>query len=63
MDLDATTATNEDSARFAADTCYVTEADAHGVSAVFTPALRAAPDDVLRPVTGAPWWLTVPSAA
>ncbi|PZU43514.1 MAG: sulfatase modifying factor 1 (C-alpha-formyglycine- generating enzyme 1) [Arsenicicoccus sp.] len=60
--LDATTVTNDDFARFVAETGHRTEAETFGFSAVFHLALAARPEEVLRPVPGAPWWLGVRGA-
>lgn len=60
--LDATTVTNDDFARFVAETGHRTEAETFGFSAVFHLALAARPEETLRPVPGASWWLGVRGA-
>jgi formylglycine-generating enzyme required for sulfatase activity len=62
FEMDATTVTNADFARFVAATGYVTEAEAFGYSAVFHLVLAARPSDIMAPVGGAPWWLGVKGA-
>ncbi|WP_083885064.1 formylglycine-generating enzyme family protein [Nocardia thailandica] len=58
--IDVTTVTVADFARFAEATGYETDAERHGVSAVFHRT--AADPDAGTPVPGTPWWLTVPGA-
>jgi len=60
--IDATAVTNADFAAFVDATGYVTEAGRYGYSAVFQLALRARPDELLAPVTAAPWWIGVRGA-
>jgi formylglycine-generating enzyme required for sulfatase activity len=60
--VDATSVTNADFAAFVDDTGHRTEAEEFGFSAVFHLALRAAPDEVMAPAAGAPWWLGVRGA-
>lgn len=60
--IDATPVTNADFARFVEDTGHRTEAEAFGFSAVFHLAVRAAPDDVMGPAAGTPWWYGVRGA-
>jgi sulfatase modifying factor 1 len=60
--IDATTVTNDAFARFVADTGYVTEAESFGFSAVFHLALAAAPDELMGPASGTPWWVGVRGA-
>jgi formylglycine-generating enzyme required for sulfatase activity len=55
--IDATSVTNADFATFVEDTGYRTEAEQFGFSAVFHLALRARPDEVMGPASGAPWWV------
>lgn len=62
FDIDATSVTNDDFARFVAHTGYVTEAETFGFSAVFHLALLAPEADVMGPATGAPWWYGVRGA-
>lgn len=62
FDIDATSVTNADFARFVEATGYATEAEAFGYSAVFHLALRARPTDVMGPAGGTPWWLGVRGA-
>ena len=60
--IDATTVTNDDFARFVAETGYRTEAETFGFSAVFHLAVRAPDTDVIGPAAGAPWWFGVRGA-
>ncbi|MEU6642723.1 formylglycine-generating enzyme family protein [Saccharomonospora sp. NPDC046836] len=60
--IDATTVTNADFARFAADTGYVTEAESFGFSAVFHLAVTAPDGAIMGRVRGTPWWLGVRGA-
>ncbi|GAA3441356.1 formylglycine-generating enzyme family protein [Planomonospora venezuelensis] len=60
--IDATCVTTADFAAFAEATGYRTEAELYGFSAVFHLALSARPQDVMRPVPGAPWWVGVRGA-
>jgi formylglycine-generating enzyme required for sulfatase activity len=60
--IDATSVTNADFARFADATGYRTEAETFGYSAVFHLALAAAPDEVMGPASGTPWWVGVRGA-
>lgn len=62
FDIDATTVTNADFARFVAATHYETDAERFGFSAVFHLALAAPPADVMGPAAGTPWWLGVRGA-
>lgn len=62
FDIDATTVTNDDFARFVEDTGYVTEAESFGFSAVFHLAIAAPQEDVMGPAAGAPWWAGVKGA-
>ena len=62
FEIDASTLTNDDFARFVADTGFRTEAEEWGFSAVFHLALQAAPTDVMGPAAGTPWWLGVRGA-
>ena len=62
FEIDATTVTNADFARFVDDTGYRTEAETFGFSAVFHLALAADPADVLGRPDGTPWWLGVRGA-
>jgi len=62
FDIDATTVTNEDFARFVEATGYETDAERFGFSAVFHLALAAPPADVMGPAAGTPWWLGVRGA-
>lgn len=59
--IDATTVTNDDFAKFVADTGFVTDAERFGWSAVFRSAVRAPEDDVLGPA-GTSWWWAVRGA-
>jgi sulfatase modifying factor 1 len=60
--IDATSVTVADFAGFVDATGYVTEAETFGFSAVFHLVVAALPDDILRPVPQAPWWLGVRGA-
>jgi len=62
FDIDATSVTNGDFARFVEATGYATEAEIFGYSAVFHLALRARPADVMGSAGGTPWWLGVRGA-
>lgn len=62
FDIDATTVTNADFARFVDASGHVTEAESFGFSAVFHLALAAPDEAVMGRVPGAPWWLGVRGA-
>lgn len=62
FEVDATTVTNADFARFVAETGYRTEAELFGYSAVFHLAVEADPADVMGPAGGTPWWFGVRGA-
>jgi formylglycine-generating enzyme required for sulfatase activity len=62
FEIDATTVTNADFARFVDDTGYRTEAESFGFSAVFHLAVAAPEDDVLGQAPGTPWWFGVRGA-
>ena len=62
FDIDATTVTNADFARFVAATGYRTEAETFGFSAVFHLAVAAPDADVMGPAAGTPWWFGVRGA-
>ncbi|GAA1828155.1 formylglycine-generating enzyme family protein [Pseudonocardia ailaonensis] len=62
FDMDATTVTNDDFARFVDATGYRTEAEEFGYSAVFHLALRAPESDILGQPPHTPWWLGVRGA-
>lgn len=62
FDIDATTVTNNDFARFTEDTGYRTEAETYGFSAVFHLAVAAREEDILGRPPGTPWWLGVKGA-
>ena len=60
--LDATTVTNADFARFVTATGYRTEAETFGYSAVFHLALEAELADIVGQPPVIPWWLGVRGA-
>nr|WP_323749716.1 formylglycine-generating enzyme family protein [Curtobacterium sp. VKM Ac-1376] len=62
FDIDTTSVTNDDFARFVRATGYRTEAEVFGYSAVFHLALDADDDDVLGQPPSTPWWLGVRGA-
>lgn len=62
FDIDATTVTNDDFARFVAATGYRTEAEVFGDSAVFHLALDADENDIVGQSPQAPWWFAVRGA-
>lgn len=62
FEIDATTVTNADFARFVADTGYRTDAERYGFSAVFHLAVAAGDDDLVGQPAGTPWWLGVRGA-
>jgi len=59
FEIDTTSVTNDDFARFVADTGYKTEAETWGFSAVFHLAIAAPDEDIMGPAAGTPWWLGV----
>ncbi|MEW1846274.1 formylglycine-generating enzyme family protein [Nonomuraea angiospora] len=61
FDIDATTVTNADFARFADDTGYRTEAELAGLSAVFHTLVHPQAE-VVSSSPRAPWWLGVAGA-
>jgi formylglycine-generating enzyme len=62
FDIDTTSVTNADFAKFVDATGYRTEAEVFGYSAVFHLALAAADQDVLGQPPQTPWWLGVRGA-
>jgi formylglycine-generating enzyme required for sulfatase activity len=62
FEIDATTVTNDDFARFVASTGYRTEAETWGFSAVFHLAVDAADEDIIGSASGTPWWRGVRGA-
>ncbi|SOC86911.1 Formylglycine-generating enzyme, required for sulfatase activity, contains SUMF1/FGE domain [Curtobacterium sp. 314Chir4.1] len=62
FDIDVTSVTNDDFARFVDATRYVTDAERFGYSAVFHLALEAPPEDVLGQPPATPWWFGVAGA-
>jgi len=62
FDIDVTTVTNDDFARFVDDTGHRTEAEVFGDSAVFHLALQSDDSDVVGQPARTPWWLGVRGA-
>lgn len=62
FEVDATTVTNEDFARFVEGAGYETEAERFGFSAVFHLAIEAPDRDIMGPAAGTPWWVGVKGA-
>ena len=62
FDIDATSVTNDDFARFVDATGYATEAETFGFSAVFHLALQAPESDIVGQPPAMPWWLGVRGA-
>ncbi|WP_431194092.1 formylglycine-generating enzyme family protein [Leucobacter chromiireducens] len=62
FEIDATTVTNADFARFVAATGYTSDAERFGVSAVFHLLVDAPTEAILGPVPGVPWWISVRGA-
>ena len=62
FEIDATSVTNADWARFVDATGHVSEAERFGYSAVFHLALAADPEDVISRAARTPWWLGVRDA-
>lgn len=62
FEIDATTVTNRDFARFVEQTGHITEAQRFGYSAVFHLAVDAVNADVIGPAAGSPWWIGVRGA-
>ncbi|PWH06986.1 sulfatase modifying factor 1 (C-alpha-formyglycine- generating enzyme 1) [Brachybacterium endophyticum] len=62
FDIDATTVTNAEFARFVDATGHRTEAEVFGYSAVFHLAIAAADADIMGPASGTPWWAGVQGA-
>jgi sulfatase modifying factor 1 len=60
--IDATSVTNADFARFVAATGYRTEAETFGFSAVFHLAFEGNHDDIVGRPPQTPWWLGVAGA-
>ena len=60
--IDTTTVTNDDFERFVVATGYVSEAESFGFSAVFRLGLAAAPEELMGPAAGTPWWVGVQGA-
>ena len=62
FDIDTTSVTNDDFARFITATGYRTEAETFGYSAVFHLALEADDSDILGQPPQTPWWFGVRGA-
>jgi len=62
FEIDATTVTVADFARFVDATGYRTEAETFGFSAVFHLVVAADPADIMGRPSGTPWWLGVRGA-
>lgn len=62
FEIDATTVTNADFARFVDATGYRTEAEVFGYAAVFHLAITAPEQDLMPPAAGTPWWRGVHGA-
>lgn len=62
FEIDATTVTHADFARFVGATGYQTEAEVYGFSAVFHLAVEADRGDILGRASQTPWWVTVRGA-
>jgi formylglycine-generating enzyme required for sulfatase activity len=60
--IDATAVTNRQFADFVEATGYKTEAEVYGTAAVFHLIVHAEQTDILGPVVGSPWWLSVKGA-
>ncbi|WP_246262717.1 formylglycine-generating enzyme family protein [Arthrobacter mobilis] len=60
--MDVTAVTNRQFAAFVAATGYRTDSERYGTSAVFHLQVQAAPQDILGPAAGTPWWLSVRGA-
>lgn len=62
FEIDATSVTNDDFARFVDSTSYRTEAETFGYSAVFHLAFTGTEEDVVGQPPQTPWWLGVKGA-
>ncbi|MFC7457019.1 formylglycine-generating enzyme family protein [Brachybacterium sp. GCM10030267] len=62
FEIDATSVTNADFARFVEATGYRTEAETFGFSAVFHLAVAAKDEEIMGPAQGTPWWRGVQGA-
>jgi formylglycine-generating enzyme required for sulfatase activity len=62
FEIDATSVTNDDFAKFVAATGYQTEAESFGYSAVFHLALEADDEDIVGQPPQTPWWFGVRGA-
>jgi formylglycine-generating enzyme required for sulfatase activity len=62
FEIDVTSVTNDDFARFVDATGYLTEAETFGYSAVFHLAVAAPPSDIVGQPPGTPWWFGVRGA-
>lgn len=62
FEIDATTVTNDDFARFVDATGFRTEAETWGFSAVFHLAVEAPEEALMGSAAGTPWWIGVRGA-
>ena len=62
FEIDSTTVTVENFARFVVDTSYITEAEQFGYSAVFEPFFKGETRHIVGRSEAAPWWIGVRGA-